>query len=619
MHFVSVVTFKPVRRTFDYSVPANLVPVLGARVRAPFGRSTIIGLIVAINSSSAVDSSKIKSIIEILDEQAIMMPQMLELLQWASNYYFIPLGMLYKLGLPKKIREGELLSLIVPPPAINSTVTQPSYELNGQQQQAIAAIAQHLGSFKVHVLDGVTGSGKTEVYLQLIANCLARGQQVLVLIPEINLGPQTIARFNARFPAHNIGLLHSKVSEKKRLELWQQAFNGNLDIIIGTRLAAFTQIAKLGLIIIDEEHDLSFKQQDSCRYSAKDLLIKRAQLANCVIVLGSATLSLETWHNVQQHKYAHSLLTARTTSALTQINIIDIRHNKLFAGLSEALLYEIRQTLARGQQVFIFLNRRGFARILFCNQCNWHLTCTKCSSNMIMHYKTQHMICHHCERKTTIPISCPQCANNDLNPMGVGTERLELALKEKFYQQEILRVDRDTIKTPKQLELALDKIVHNKVQLIVGTQMLSKGHHFPHLSLVAIIDIDSALYSADFHAIERLGQLITQVAGRAGREAASGQVFLQTCDPQNPIFSTLLQQPFAQFLALCLRDRELYQLPPFNYQILIISSSKKITTSEDFLLSLKDYIQASRYREHYCALAQCLVSWRKRIMFTVYT
>jgi primosomal protein N' (replication factor Y) len=439
MSYVSLAIFSPLRKTFDYIVPSKFTVQLGVRVRAPFGKRQVIGIVVAISTHSNYQADKLKAIDEVLDEQAIISSEILALLNWASKYYYIPIGMLYKLALPKKLREGEPV-LISKQASVIAQPNIPPYDLNAEQRAAFEALKNSLGSFSVAVLDGVTGSGKTEVYFKLIAECLAKGWQALILIPEINLGPQTIERLTQRFPHHNIGLLHSKITEKKRYEIWQQAAAGSMDIIIGTRLAAFTPLVRLGLIIIDEEHDLSFKQQDSCRYSAKDLLVKRAQLVNCLVLLGSATLSLETWQNAQNGKYQHYALRKRAGCASTpQIELIDTSHKKLFAGMSEQLLQAIAQTLAQEQQVFIFLNRRGFAPVLFCSECGWHLQCTKCSSNMIMHHKTQYMICHHCEHKKPIPALCPDCQNNDLNPVGIGTQRLELALKERFYAQEILR------------------------------------------------------------------------------------------------------------------------------------------------------------------------------------
>jgi primosomal protein N' (replication factor Y) len=588
---VSVAVPSPLRRAFDYLVPQdiNFVPVIGARVVVPFGRQTLIGIILDLKNSSTLAIEKLKPITQILDQQPLFSTSLLELLHWASNYYQYPIGMLFDAALPGWLRKQQ--SLEIPATTIPKTIiTANSFELNNAQQTAIAAVQSSFGTFKTFLLDGVTGSGKTEVYMQLIAAALQQQKQVLMLIPEINLTPQTLQRFEERFKTP-IAVLHSQISEKKRAMAWLQAKAGVAPIILGTRLAAFTPLLNPGLFIIDEEHDLSFKQQDHFRYSARDLLLKRAQLEHCPVVLGTATPSLETWQNVNAQKYQHLILPERAGKAVKpEIEIIDVRHKQLQAGISNNLLAQIKQHLDNKGQVLLFLNRRGYAPVLMCFNCGWHQSCKRCDSNMIFHYNSKILRCHHCEAKTYIPDVCPECKDPGLNTVGLGTQQIEASLKMHFPNANIARVDRDSINNKKQLQEMLDKVHDQTTNILIGTQMLAKGHHFPNLSLVAIVDIDSALFSADFRATERVGQLITQVAGRAGRGTKLGKVVLQTTHPDNPLLTTLIHKGYHEFLRLLLEERKFTNLPPFSYQVLFRAETKQPSKANQFLQFIKELL-----------------------------
>lgn len=591
----------PVRGLFDYLIPASCTvqPVVGARVKASFGKRIAIGVIVGLAQDSAYPVEKLKVITELLDNEAMLPDSMLQLCEWASSYYQYPLGLLLQDIMPTWLRTDhpntDNPSREFALPIINAPL-----QLNTAQTQAVAAVINHFGNFKSFLLDGITGSGKTEVYMHLIAHALQRGLQVLVLVPEINLTPQTLQRFQERFPVP-IAVLHSQISAKKRALAWWQAKTGAAPIVLGTRLAAFTPLHNPGLFIIDEEHDSSFKQQNNLRYSARDLLLKRAQLENCPIVLGSATPALETWHNAMHNKFTHIILPHRTGNAtLPDFKIIDIRNLKLFGGLSEPLLTIIAQHLAAQNQVLIFLNRRGYAPTLLCYKCGWHQTCKNCDSNMTVHAHKNILRCHHCSAMTKIPSTCPSCHDTEISPIGIGTQRLEQALQEYFPHAKIARIDSDTVHTQKQLYTTLETIHNKQVDIVIGTQMVAKGHHFANITLVAIIDIDAALFSVDFRAIERAGQLITQVAGRAGRGDKPGTVLLQTTQPSHELLQALANDGgYHEFLQLLYNERKLAQLPPFSYQILLRAESKKPNLADQFLQTTKQYLATKSDICHY--------------------
>ena len=655
----------PMRKYFDYLPPNDgLCPSLqvGVRVEVPFGKQTLIGIIVAITNTTTVDLSQLKAIIRVIDPHPLLPGKLFALLVWASKYYQHPLGLVVDAALPKRLRQGDtidsqlqtgwrlattydpkststlrskkqqrLLEFLAQHPSgsVTSILNSHGFDqtirnkllaknliesyqiniieqadlnnqpitaasqlvLNPDQLAAVAKIAQALATFQVFLLDGVTGSGKTEVYLQMIAQVLQRKQQVLILIPEISLTPQTLKQFQHRFNTE-VMVYHSQISDKARAHAWFKAEAGVAKIIIGTRSAAFLPLQNPGLFIVDEEHDLSFKQQEGFRYSARDLLIKRAQLESCPIILGSATPALETLYNASLQRYHHLKLSKRAGGATQpKIEILDVRHKKLKHGLSLQLIAEIEQHLANNGQVLLFLNRRGYAPVLLCSNCNWVQNCTSCTARMIIHFQPQPaIICHHCHTKEKMPRSCPNCGNSKLAPIGFGTEKLEQVLQTLFPQANILRADSDTTSRKDAMQKIIDQVISGKANILLGTQMLAKGHHFPNLSLVAILDIDGALFSSDFRALERMGQLITQVAGRAGRAEVPGHVILQTQHPDHPLLQKLLQDGYHALCDHLLTERLALQLPPFGYQILLRAASKQALTALDFFSWLKQQL-----------------------------
>lgn len=442
-------------------------------------------------------------------------------------------------------------------------------ECNPQQQAAIDAVYDSLGRFGVFLLEGVTGSGKTEVYMQVIRSVLERGQQVLVLLPEITLTPQLEERFRQRFTV-SIAVSHSKLSDRQRAGAWLNMQRGECAILLGTRSALFTPLKNPGLIILDEEHDASFKQQEGFRFSARDVAVVRGKLLNIPVLLGSATPALETLHNVDNGRYRLLHLPERAGNATAPVlQLFDIRNKKMQEGLSEALLAEIRLTLAKNEQVLLFLNRRGFAPTLICHSCGWVARCRRCDANMVIHYDEGVLRCHHCGQEQRLIRQCPACTNGELTPLGLGTERVEKVLAELFADKTIVRLDRDSTQRKGSLENYLQQINQGTVDIILGTQMLAKGHHFPNVTLVAILDVDSGLFSIDFHAPEKLAQMIVQVSGRAGRAEKPGRVIMQTRQPEHPLLTTLIRQGYNSFAKTALAERKDASLPPFSYQALL--------------------------------------------------
>ncbi|WP_423841761.1 primosomal protein N' [Actinobacillus equuli] len=462
--------------------------------------------------------------------------------------------------------------------------------LNKQQTLVVSRLTVQNG-FETFLLNGVTGSGKTEVYLQVIEEVLKRGEQVLVLVPEIGLTPQTVQRFKARFNVE-IDVLHSNMNETERLNAWLRAKNGESAIVIGTRSALFSQFEKLGLIIIDEEHDSSFKQQDGWRYHARDLAILRAKNLHIPIILGSATPSLESVQNAQNGKFIELSLTARAGNAQqSKQQLIDLKTQRITAGLSDRLLAMMKQHLEQGNQVMLFLNRRGFAPVLLCHECGWMCECDACEKPYTYHQKQKILRCHHCSSQRVIPRQCGHCGSTNLITTGVGTEQLEQVLSEQFPTYQISRIDRDSTARKGALENHLNDIREGKSQILIGTQMLAKGHHFPNVTLVAIVNVDSALFSTDFRAEERLAQLYVQVAGRAGRAEKQGEVVLQTHYPEHPLLKTLLEQGYLAFAQEALKMRKVMGLPPFAAQVLLRATGKDNQQVVNLLQNLTAYFQ----------------------------
>ncbi len=464
--------------------------------------------------------------------------------------------------------------------------------LTPAQEQAVYTINGALDEFRVWLLHGVTGSGKTEVYLRTVEAVLQRGGQVLVLVPEINLTPQLEQRFRARFPASPPLSLHSNLSGGERLKNYLAAQSGQAQIVLGTRLAVFTPLPHLGLIIVDEEHDASFKQQEGLRYSARDVAVIRAKQANVPVVLGSATPALETWHNAQAGRYTLLSLPERAVSgaAPPEIHFIDTGRLKLEDGLSDPLLAALRERIARGEQSLVFINRRGYAPVLMCGQCGWISACQRCSGRLVAHLRERRLRCHHCGHDSRIPSACPSCGNLDLTLLGQGTQRVEETLERLLPDARILRVDRDSARRKHALPAMLKQIHDGEVDVVVGTQLLAKGHDFKKLTLVGVDNADGALYSADFRAAERLFAQLMQVAGRAGRAELPGEVLIQTQFPGHPLFMALQRHDFPGFAESQLAERRQADFPPYCYQALLRAEAPAMEKVLEFLRAAAEQV-----------------------------
>ncbi len=645
----------PLRRLFDYRAPPGvprsaLQP--GARLRVPFGRRELIGILIEVTGHSEVPLDKLKPALQLLDARSPLPPALFKLCLWTAQYYQHSLGDTLSWALPTLLRQGEpaearqerfwhlaegarlddprlaraprqrealqtiaqhphgvahsllsklllnkdslellrekgLLRIEVRRHAAGSRhaswLAQAELPLNAEQRAAAEAVRAGFGAFNAFLLAGVTGSGKTEVYLQLIRETLEAGKQALVLIPEINLGPQTLARFERRFNAR-IALLHSGVNDRERLDAWLAARDGEADIIIGTRSALFTPMQRPGLIIIDEEHDASYKQQEGLRYHARDLAVVRARQENIPILLGSATPSLESLHNAHAGRYALLRLNQRAGGAQQPRFLrLDVKSRPLDSGISAPMQQAIAQTLAAGQQVLVFLNRRGFAPTLLCHDCGWLSECPRCDARMTVHQRSRELRCHHCGHVEHQPSNCPKCHKVDLRPVGAGTERAEERLAILFPQVPVLRVDRDSTARKEAMSNLFNTVQRGEPCILVGTQMLAKGHHFPRVTLVAILDADGGLFSADFRASERMAQLIVQVAGRAGRAEEPGKVIIQSHLADHPLLVQLTEQGYFAFADQALSERRGAGLPPFCHLALLRAEAHKPGQAEGFL------------------------------------
>ncbi|EEY45071.1 primosomal protein N' [Vibrio mimicus] len=483
------------------------------------------------------------------------------------------------------------------PQELEAKVDKP--KLNQEQAIAIAAVNSHQG-FGCFLLEGVTGSGKTEVYLNLITPVLARGEQALVLVPEIGLTPQTINRFRQRFNVP-VEVMHSALNDTERLNAWLAARDKVAGIVIGTRSALLTPFAKLGIIIVDEEHDSSYKQQDSLRYHARDVAVMRAHLENIPIVLGSATPALETLHNALSGKYHHLQLTQRAGNALpTRNHALDVKGLYLESGLSAPLIAEMRRHLSAGNQVMLFLNRRGFSPALMCHECGWIAECQRCDAYYTYHQHSNEIRCHHCGSQRPVIHQCKGCGSTQLVTVGVGTEQLEAQLHTLFPEYRSVRIDRDSTRRKGSLESALTAIRKGEYQILIGTQMLAKGHHFPDVTLVALLDVDGSLYSSDFRAAERLAQLFIQVAGRAGRASKPGEVVLQTHHPEHSLLQALLHKDYHQFALTALEERKLAQLPPYSFLSLFRAEANQTAQVEDFLRQVRETLRCNPWFDSEC-------------------
>lgn len=600
---------------------------------------------------------QLKTINEVLDNKALLNLTILKLATWAAQYYQFPIGEVMHSALPSLLRQGKPYNLLARTWKVldldaeakvkrslkqldayrlmklhpNGT-TETILNLNGietatlktiekkgiiqcelapqdfspesvqlaqmpltpneEQKNAIETILKSKFQYQGFLLDGLTGSGKTEVYLQVMHEVLKLGKQVLVLVPEIGLTPQTVSRFQSRFHCH-IALMHSGLNDAKRLQAWQAAQTGKASIILGTRSAIFTPMPNLGLIILDEEHDLSFKQQEGFRYHARDVALYRAHLENCPIVLGSATPSIDSFNLAKQGKLTALQLNHRAGHAsLPKIHLIDLKITKKQHGLSDPLIQEIQTRLDKKEQVLIFLNRRGYAPVLICESCGWQSNCPNCDAHFTLHKNPyEHLHCHHCGTINRVPDHCPQCQQKQLKPIGVGTAKVEEALQVLFPDFPVLRVDRDSTSRVGSWQKIYDQIHKSEPLILLGTQMLAKGHHFPYVSLVAILDIDAGLLSVDFRATERTAQLIIQVAGRAGRGEKKGDVYLQTLRPDHPLLNTLIEKDYRAFAQATLADRQLALLPPSRYAVLLRCESKNQQDNQDFLTTMTQQLK----------------------------
>ena len=582
----------PLPRLFDYLCADARPDDVGYRVSIPFGRSEKVGLIVAVLDESDQTVDKLKHAHAVLRDMPRLPADWIALCEFCARYYQHPLGEVMALALPPMLRKGKLPRKLKDKPLQDAGVVQRP-TLHAEQQAAYAAIDSATGKFQPFLLHGITGSGKTEVYLHAIEAVLARGQQALMLVPEIALTPQLEGRVAARFPNARIVSAHSGLADAARARGFLDALEGRADIVLGTRLSVFTPLPRLGLIVVDEEHDASFKQQEGLRYSARDMAVLRAKQLDVPIVLGSATPSLETWYHAQNGRYTLLSLTNRAVAeAPPRVRCIDTRREKLQDGLSAAMFAAIEHRLGRGEQSLIFLNRRGYAPVLACPSCGWVSTCKRCAANMVVHLADRRLRCHHCGCESHIPAACPGCGNQDIHPFGRGTQRLEETLAQRFPQARVLRVDRDSANSPTKWRALLDAVHANEVDILIGTQMLAKGHDFPKLTLVGAIGADAALFAADFRAPERLFAQLMQVGGRSGRAELPGEVLIQTEYPDHPLYQALIEHDFERFAATQLAEREQAGFPPYTFQALLRAEAPNIDQSLEFLARSRAAAQA---------------------------
>jgi primosomal protein N' (replication factor Y) len=586
---------------FDYEWKAGTsstgsLPQPGQLALVPFGAREVVGIIVEVADSSELAPDKLKEVLAIRDQLLPLPAAWLALCAFAADYYQRPLGEVAIPGMPKNLRAAKPVALEralkkleqALPPADPAPVGMP--QLNAGQQQAADAISAAQG-FAPILLFGVTGSGKTEVYLQATQRILECGpSQVLILVPEINLTPQLENNIRARFPGLLVATLHSGLAEGERMRHWLAAHLGHARIILGTRLAILASLPHLKLIVIDEEHDPSYKQQEGLRYSARDLAVWRARQLAIPIVLGSATPSLESWQHAQTGRYRRLELRERAVrqAALPAVRLIDMERDKPTEGLTATLVAALKLRLERSEQSLVFLNRRGYAPVLNCDACGWVSNCSRCTSFMVLHKPERRLRCHHCSLELRIPHSCPTCGNVDLQPLGRGTQRIEEGLQRFFPEARILRIDADSTRRKGSAQAAFDSVHRGEVDILIGTQMVAKGHDFKNLTLVGVLNPDTALFSHDYRASERLFAQLMQVAGRAGRAAPKeggnpSEVLIQTRYPQHPLYGAVMAHDYQRFADGQLEERRQAALPPFVYQALLRAEARELQIALDFL------------------------------------
>jgi len=641
----------PLHTVFDYrwkaSSPDEPLPAIGQLVVVPFGRREAVGVVVGQDAQTDLQADKIKDVIAVRHQLPPMSAHWLALCGFAADYYQRPLGEVMLPGLPKNLRALTTVALdkalkalgrLAPAtkakprsrkkaavaPTVEEAIVDPvmadpspdplqlgaAPPLNPSQQQAVDAIAGAEG-FAPLLLYGVTGSGKTEVYLQAAAAILRRaaeqpsssgspepGQptpasapaQILVLVPEINLTPQLEGNIRARFPHLNVVALHSGLAEGERARNWLAAHLGQAHIVLGTRLAILSSLPSLKLIVIDEEHDPSYKQQEGLRYSARDLAVWRAHQLGIPVVLGSATPSLETWQHAQAGRYRRLELRQRAAlqAVLPSVKVIDMERDKPVDGLTSTLIAAVRKRLEQGEQSLLFLNRRGYAPVLACDACGWISNCMRCDAFMVVHRPERRLRCHHCSLELHIPRACPTCGNVDLQPLGRGTQRVEEGLHGIFPEARILRIDADSTRLKGSAQSAFDSVHRGEVDILIGTQMVAKGHDFKKLTLVGVLNPDTALFSHDYRASERLFAQLMQVAGRAGRaglsaDGSSGEVLIQTRYPHHPLYQAVIRHDYDGFAGELLDERRQAHFPPFMYQALLRAEGRELEIAMGFL------------------------------------
>ncbi len=577
MAIVEVAISIPLHRTFDYLCDQEIET--GVRVKVSFGAKKVIGIVLSNKDKS--EFKKLKSVEDILDESPILDTPILNFLFWAAKYYHHPIGEVLLAAMPKNLRLGKpaVIKKVI---GLPNKIQAPDFDITEEQDRAIKAILAKQNAYHGFLLHGVTGSGKTEVYLRITQEILNQGKQVLVLVPEIGLTPQMISRFESRLDTRVVAI-HSQLNETQKLDAYLLAKETQAGVILGTRSAIFAPMPNLGLIIVDEEHDGSFKQQSSFRYSARDLSFIRAKQADIPLVLGTATPSLESLKNAMDNKLTRLTLANRAGGAIMpKVSLIDMRSN--FDGvLSKLLIEKMQQYLAKGRQVMLFINRRGYAPVYFCTECGWKSECSHCNASMIYHRHINRLKCHHCGDEKMPEQTCPDCSQSTLEIYGYGTERLEETLGSHFPATPIIRIDRDTTRRKKALAQHLEKINSGDPCIIVGTQMLAKGHDFSNLAMVGILDIDGGFLSINFRATEYLAQLLIQVSGRAGRGLEQGEVVIQTRYPDHPMFNYVLSNRYTQFASGLLKQRMSAAMPPFAHQALLCANAKNKQNAQEFL------------------------------------
>jgi len=577
----------PLARLFEYALPDGLSVQVGDRVVVPLGARQQIGVVLETQAESALPAERMKPIAAVRDDAPRLSAEWLELMRFLSSYYQRPLGETIVSALPPRLRSVKPLprKALVPPKEALPARFVPTHELRAEQRDAMQRIARSSGQFEAFLLHGVTGSGKTEVYLHLIAGVIERGGQALVLVPEISLTPQLEERFRHAFPEATLAVMHSGLEDIARTTAWLQAARGEAAIVLGTRLALLAPLPKLGLVVVDEEHDPSFKQQEGLRYSARDAAVYLARLAGCPVVLGTATPSLETWHNWRSGRYQRLELSERASpgARLPAIRVLDMKSESIDSGFTAALLSAIGKRRELGEQSLVFINRRGYAPVLACEACGWTAACTRCTARMVLHSADRCLRCHHCGAQAAVPAACPTCGNVDLKPLGRGTQRIEEALQARFPSARVVRIDRDSARRRGELTRTLEALRRGEGDILVGTQLLAKGHDFPNLTLVGVLNADTALVSTDYRAAERLFAVLAQVAGRAGRRERPGEVLVQTRYPGHPLFAALARHDFASFAESQLEERRSAGFPPFVFEAALRAEATKLDTAMRFL------------------------------------